>query len=241
MDDDQIKVGKAQASLNVSGTRILKYTVEMYHKGFNEHKLISAPETDILQNKTNVQAQKWQDKWEIYETKRKNNEEKEASIEEANFRTEEAINAINKIDDLLTHTLSIDDTIDWESLKKNEKYSEKKPTKPEPETQKKNPSEPVKKPLVFSFLEKVFKSKKEKKIQDIKNANSLAISDWEKQKEDIKQLNLRLDQKNQLELEKWTKGVSEWEERKSTFLSSVLAAFVFALEIISGVISTPIT
>lgn len=44
MNNDQIQFGQAKACHNVSGTRVLKYTLEMFHKGLNEHKLISAPE-----------------------------------------------------------------------------------------------------------------------------------------------------------------------------------------------------
>ena len=50
MSNNQIQTSQAQAYWNVSGTRILKYTVEIYHKGLNEHKLISAPEIDMLNN-----------------------------------------------------------------------------------------------------------------------------------------------------------------------------------------------
>ena len=68
MSKDQIQTGQAQECWNVSETRVLKYTLEMYHKGLKEHKLISAPELDILENKANLQAQKWTDKWESIES-----------------------------------------------------------------------------------------------------------------------------------------------------------------------------
>ena len=64
MAEENIEIGKPTTHLNAAGTRVLKYSVEMYHKGLNEHKLISAPEQDILQNKVNLQANKWNQKWE---------------------------------------------------------------------------------------------------------------------------------------------------------------------------------
>ena len=120
--DDLIKIGEAQAHWNVSGTRILKYTVEMYHKGLKEHKLISAPELDILENKATLQAHKWIEKWE-------NLEEKEAKTKEAKIRTEEARKNLEEIENLLLHTLSIDNTINWELLKKRDKFPKKTPPK----------------------------------------------------------------------------------------------------------------
>jgi len=195
MSKDQIQIGQAQAYWNVSGTRILKYTVEMYHKGLNEHKLISAPEVDMLENKVNLQAKKWIEKWEIIESKRRIASEKEANLEEANSRTEKAIESLKQIDNLLLHTLSIDDRVDWESLKKKEKYQEKtpvKPTKPDKQSAKFTP--------FFTFFEKLFKSKKERKIQDFENKYSAAISKWED------------------EMKKWESDVDEWEKRKNNLV-----------------------
>ena len=79
MSNNQIQIGQVQAYRNVSGTRILKYTIEIYHKGLNEHKLISAPEIDILNNKADLQTHKWTEKWEIIQSKRQINAENEAN------------------------------------------------------------------------------------------------------------------------------------------------------------------
>jgi len=49
MSKDLIRIGKPQAYWNVARTRIMRYTVEMYHEGLNEHKLISAPEMDMAE------------------------------------------------------------------------------------------------------------------------------------------------------------------------------------------------
>ena len=101
MSKDQIHTGQVQDIWNVSGTYILRYTMEMYHKGLNEHKLISAPERDILENKANLQAQKWTEKWNRIETKNRENSKIEANIEVANNRTEGAIESSKQIDNLL--------------------------------------------------------------------------------------------------------------------------------------------
>jgi hypothetical protein len=90
MDDNQIKVGSKQTCYNVNGTRVLKYVVEMSHAGLNEHKIISAPQSYMLDNKVDLQKRKWAEKWEEVSSRRKANSEKEANIEEANRRTKEA-------------------------------------------------------------------------------------------------------------------------------------------------------
>jgi len=222
MNQDQIQIGQAQAYWNVSATRILKYTVEMYHKGLNEHKLISAPDTDILENKANLQAQKWSEKWEIIQSKRRVASKKEANLEEANLKTEEAIKFLKQIDNLLIHTLSIDDRVDWETLKKKEKYHEKSPAKPTKKSKKEYPPKPNKHSTeftpVFTFFEKLFKSKKERKIQEFENKYSSAISEWEKQNSTINNVNNQLDKDFEGEMIKWENDVVEWEKRKNNFL-----------------------
>lgn len=213
-----ITVGKINYCWNVSHTRLLKYTIEMHHKGLNEHKLISAPEFDILFKKIDSQAQKWADSWNLAEAKRKNIEEKEASQEKTNTETEKAVKAIRAIDDLLIHITAIDHTINWENLKKKELFSEKMPSKPKQKQKKIHPTKPQKENPVFSFFDLLLKSRKWKKIKYYDDKYVAAISDWEKHKKAIDESNKNLDQDYNLEIAKWNEEVKNWEKRKSIFL-----------------------
>lgn len=125
MSEDLIQIGTAQAHYNASNTRVLKYSIELYHKGLKEHKIISAPEVEMLQNKASLQVLKWEEKWDTISLKTINRNEKEANFEEANNRTLEAQHAFTEIENLLNHTLSINDAVDWDSLKKKNSYQEK--------------------------------------------------------------------------------------------------------------------
>ncbi len=221
MTDDMIQLGQAQAHWNAPGTRILKYSVEMYHKGLNEHKLISAPETDILQNKVNLQANKWNQKWENLETKRKAQEEREANQKEAENRTLEAQALLKEIDDILIHTLSVDDTVEWESLKKRDKFSTPEPEKPSkkeyvkiPEKPDKNSEEFVPK---FTLFEKILKSKKDKKITEYDLKYSNAVKDWEKAKQMVEEKNKKIDEQHEKALLNWEDKLKEWEEEKTQY------------------------
>jgi len=189
---DLVKMGETQTHWNVSGSRILKYSIEIYHEGLKEHKLISAPECDMLENKVNLQIQKWVEKWYNLERKRKIAEKKEANKEEAKIRTEEAEKKLEDIDNLLIHTLDIDDTVDWDMLKKRDEFPETRPnrkylSRPRRYSKEYTPN--------FTFLEKIFKSKKERKIQEYEKKYSAAIADWEKEKEEV----------------------AKWEERKRLY------------------------
>lgn len=224
MSESLIEIGRAQAHYNVSYSRILKYSVEMYHKGLNEHKVISAPDLEMLENKANLQAQKWSEKWDAISTKRKNADEREANLEEANKRTEEAQKALEEIDNLLLHTLSINDTVNWDSLKKKSGFPEKMPVKPEKKVYKEYPPMPNKENEEFvpkyTFLEKIIRSKKEKKYQYYEDKYLKAISEWEGQKKLIDKFNSQLDKDYENELKKWELEIAEWEKRKEIFLQA---------------------
>jgi restriction system protein len=217
MPNNLIHIERPEAHDNAKGTRVLKYTQEMYHKGLNEHKLMSAPDLDILENKVKVQVRKWNEKWNLIESKRRLAEKKEATREEANLKTNAAIEALNQIENLLVHTLSVDDRIDWEVLKKKDEYPEEKPSKPIEAKHKEYPPSPTKEFPKFTFLEKLVRSKKERKIRELEDKYLSVCSAWEEDKKTIDELNRQLDKSFEIALKRWRKDVLEWEERKSVF------------------------
>ena len=222
MANSMIKVGKAEAHYNVSGTKILKYTVEMYHDGLHEHKLISAPDLDILQNKANMQANKWNDKWIRIDEKQKNLDSREKNIEEAFLRTEEAINEQKILENLLNYTLSIDDKVDWDDLKRKDKFSKGKPIEPIWGILKEIPHKPRKMASefvpTFTLFEKLFKKKKNQKIQECEKKYQNAVNDWEVEKKSIIEYNGKIEKQYQLDLLLWKDDVAKWEKEKENFL-----------------------
>jgi len=217
MSNSLLQVGSAQASWNVAGTRILKYSLEMYHNGLKEYKVISASDMDILKNKANLQAQKWNEEWERIDQKRKRNEMKEASVDKALSLTQESEKAITDIENLLKFTLTKDDTIDWEALKRKDEYLEKKPIKPSEKDNLEYPEEPQRDVVKFSFMEKIFKSLKEKRIKENEECFQSKMVEWisEKKEIDIKNANKH---KNYIEIiDNWENEVKKWNEMKEKF------------------------
>jgi restriction system protein len=135
MIDDKIRVGSKQLRKSASG-RVLGYFVEMSHEGLNEHKVISAPDQYILVNKINLQKSKWLEKWAIVSTRRKLDQEREANLEEANRRTEEAANTLKDMENILVDSLKVTSAINWEKLKKKETFPKRMPIKPQAQVKK---------------------------------------------------------------------------------------------------------
>ncbi len=214
---DNLQIGQITAHWNAAGNRILKYSVEMYHAGLKEHKVISATEQIILKNKASLQIEKWEEKWLLIEEKRLANEEKEANIEEAEEMTRNAENEIASIENILKHTLSIDDAIDWEELKRKDDFEVEKPIQPKDKKFIELPNKPEKEVLKYNLFEKVFKGLKQKKIDKYKKEYEDIIKNWNETINKIEDDNNKIKEENLKIKEGWTEKCKEWEEERNNF------------------------
>ena len=208
----ELEIGKPQALYNTAGTRVLKYQTEMTHKGLSEYKLISAPELYMLENKVHIQAQKWNSKWQSFLDKKRETEQKKADIEEADTQTEEALKRLLEIEELLHYTLSIDDTIEWESLKRKDEFPQTKPLlKPEIPCPRNPLESDVEYQPQFKLIEKLLKKRRNKKIEYYHTKYNADLVAWNKEKEAI-------DSKNENAQDEFQKAVANWEREKTEFL-----------------------
>jgi restriction system protein len=213
MSDNKIRIGRKQQRLSVNGYRVLGYYVEMSHDGLNEHRVIHAPTEYMLGNKIALQKSKWSERWAVISSK-------EANLEQANNRTEDAVNALKAMDNLLLDALKINNALNWNELKKKEPFPERIPIKPCPESKEGYPTKPVKEEPTFSFVDNMFKSKREAKIKEYEDKYTNALAEWEKKKAAIEDYNRQVERNFENQIEKWEIEVSKWEERKKAFVKS---------------------
>ncbi|NLM46059.1 MAG: restriction endonuclease, partial [Firmicutes bacterium] len=216
-----IKKGPIETKWNVNYTRVLGYYQEVWHTGLNEHKVISAPDEDILETKVEVQIAKWNEKWAAYSEKKKIEAEKRAMIKEAEQRTKEAQDALAELENILIYTLDVDDAINEDMLLNKDTFKEprpKEPTKPEPFSYPPMPDKnsPEYTPKL-SLLSKIIKPLAERQIKECELRYSKDMSAWEQQKQKIDEQNAELEKLYQKELKEWENKVQEWEQRKSEF------------------------
>lgn len=236
MDTDLIQIGQVEGrysnTKNFFNSRLLGYQVSMYHKGLKEHKLFSAPEKYLLGSKVNLQLQKWNERWN-----------REVNFEDANLKTEEAHKIFEEIENLLTHTLSIDDSIQWHELKDKRKFTEKNPTD-YLENILNNISKPLKSELVtlpvkpdinskefnieITFYDKLFSNRRKRKGKFIDDKYNHALRTWENQCKEVELKNSKIEmdyQNTKIEYENRRKHyieenqilVEDWEKRKLDF------------------------
>lgn len=180
-----------------------RYVAEIRHYGLGKYRIMKDKDSYILRNKVNAQFNIWDAQWSKTLTKNKSEADKEASLNTATERSNEAQEKQKAIENILQHSLSINNSIDWEVLRDKSKFKEPKPEKspPPPKEPNKIHFEPQ-----FNLFDKIFKSSKEAKIQDSELAYRIAIRNWKAKNEDY-----------QLELKNFEQLELEWEKQKADF------------------------
>jgi restriction system protein len=115
---ENIAIGSLDAKWSVRGDRILRYYIDVRHKKLNLHKEVSAPEIFILQSKLDALMASWDEKYASYQ-KRQSLLSGQAAADELTIEAGLKLESLGRI---LTHTLRVDDKIDWETLKDRSKY-----------------------------------------------------------------------------------------------------------------------
>jgi len=236
MNDNLIQIGSVESrysnAKNSWNSRLLGYQVTIYHSGLKEHKLLSAPEKYLLESKVNLQIQKWNERWN-----------KEVNYDDANSRTEEAQQELEEIENLLIHTLTIDDTIQWHKLKDRKKFTEKnpgdflegtlndisKPVKGELLSLSAKPDKNSSKfQIEITFFDKLFSSLRTKKEKLVNDKYDYAVENWKKQCKEIElknsqtekefeNNNIDYENKRKHYIEENNRLVESWEKRKAEF------------------------
>lgn len=236
--EDQLVIKKTEELTRGYNTR---YIAEIRHKGLGAYRIIKDLDSYILKNKVDSQFKKWDDQWTRIVNKNKLQADKDASLSSANERTKEAKEKQQEIENLLRHTLEIDDTVDWKKLQDKTKYEV-----PNPIMQLRSelnkieiPSSPISKPLPeepsksdyepqFSFIDEIFKSLKQKKIQEAEESYQRMVASWNSRTIEIDNLNNWADidyQKNLKKCEdqkdrtskKFEQLELEWNKQKTLF------------------------
>jgi restriction system protein len=197
---------------NPSGFRI-----RVEHKHLNEGKYLSARYWEDLQDKVNLQISKWETKWEKQKKIHSKNEKSNIAKEE----TEAARDEIKKLENILDHTLDIDDTLDWNRLKVCTDYQVPKPEKPKKTKQKvEKPSKPKRSDIIkpCPFYKSFFGGRVKWDAEQEKNFLS-ELERWEKKvkKIDDDHDKLILDYEKKLKIFR-TKQL-EWETSRENFES----------------------
>lgn len=209
---------------NVNRTKILKFQQEIWHDGLKEHKIITAPDKGILNNKVRVQVDKWVEKWNVVCEKKSNENMKKASAEEAINKTKEAEIRLAEVENILLSTLDVDDTVDWEVLKNKDDFKVPYPVKPTNPKFSLLPVVPSKSAPEFqpklNFFSNIFKFLKEKAIAEIELVYKTAYENWQKAYDETFKNNNQLTIKYEKSMGNYNNMVAEWDTQKVEYIKS---------------------
>ncbi|WP_174612974.1 restriction endonuclease [Virgibacillus ihumii] len=195
------------------------YQVEIKHDGLNKYRIIKGSDRRVVKQKALAQERQWEEMWhKKLEAERKKEEREKAAREKEEKKalamqlTEEAEQQLQNIENTLSFTLTIDDKIDWESLKDTSEYTIPEPDEPNyvdiPDEPDKNSSDYKPK---LNILDRFSAKRKENKIEQMDKLFEENYGNWELKKKQIIAENEEVDNgyKEQLQI---------WENEKQEFL-----------------------
>jgi restriction system protein len=219
-----------------------RYIAEIQHSGLGTYRIFKDLDVLRLENKVDAQFNKWDEQWAKIVAKNKLLADKEASLSNALEQTREAQEKQQQIESLLITSLNIKHALNWEHLKNKKQFTSPNPANelgaalnkipaPVEPVYKKLPMEPDKslfEPKLTTF-DKLFKSSRERKIEEANLYYRQAIKTWENSTAEINEYNNKLkasyqEQINSFESEKEKVNLhykdlgKKWETEKDQYL-----------------------
>lgn len=192
-----ISVGKLQARYSVDGSRIIRYFVDFWHNELSLHKELSASELYLLQGKVDALMVSWDKKLDDHNKKKKLASGKDAA-EQMTLDAAERLEALTRI---LSHTLSVDDRVEWDSLKDTGTFSESSQFQ-ESEPKRIQSAEPKFQPPKLTLLD-TFLGRKKAKLAEARRRHAVAVDAWQRA--------------NDIAMADYERKVAGWSVRKKAF------------------------
>lgn len=197
-----------------SARGIEKFIAEIEHTGLVRFRKLVDSDKNILSRKVKQQFESWDDTWNKMELQRQASEVRSDNQRTADDRTNEAKKALKEIDDILLHTLKINDSVNWNKLKDHSKFEVISPIDglqkaihqiPTPRNQEllEHPPRPLQSQFSPSlgFWDSIFSSAKKRKLDDAASKFNYALENWSSQCEgtDLRNKNILYENKRQVD------------------------------------------
>jgi restriction system protein len=186
------------------------YQVEIRHQGLNKYQLIRGNDKYVVEQRAAAIQASWNEMWEKRVEKDTRILNIQQKSETAKIITNQAKESFSLLENILKHTLSINDAIDWDSLKDKSVFKIVKPQQPIPVQHPIEPKENDEKyQIKTGLLDSIFSSRLTEKTEEAKKLFRIDYAEWEREKASVIQNNIQQYQNYQNELQQW-----EAEEQK---------------------------
>jgi restriction system protein len=212
------------------------YRLELWHDELKKHRLIKGSEQEIVQRKAALQVAEWEERWsQVHareqERRQKDNqkEHQEARKRLASERTTEAQQELQRLSNILRHTLAVNDAIDWETLKDTSPFPESKPAKPQSPVKpppRSLPPEPRRSDEKYQpklgLLDKFIPTRRERIFNTCREKFEADHRGWQHRVQTITAENAAAEQQFTAMLQeaeqRYLDTVQAWEEKRTAFL-----------------------
>lgn len=213
----QTRLGQLSVKYSVRG--LPTYHLELWHDGLKKHRLIRGESESIVKQKAALQVEEWEERWTVVEARKRDRLQKTAGKRQQEERkslaaeqTTEAQQELDRLFSLLKATLTVDDTIDWESLKDKTPYPEEKPRLPhiplpplphEPNTfdSKYIPS--------LGILDRLFPSRKKRVLAEKQALFEADYTAWQEHEKSVVAIS-----------QVYEKQISDWSARRDEYVAN---------------------
>lgn len=181
-----------------------RYYVEIWHDELNKYQVVRGDGKFIVLQKASAKMAQWDETWERKHSREQKVLDKQQKLNLAAEKTQEAQEALSKLENILAYTLEIDDTVDWETLKNLDDYPTAKPKKPGNKREPKitdNKFQPK-----LSILDFLIKSRKIEKEENARDAFKKDRAAWKEAKENAQS--------------EYEEALAKWELAKDEFISN---------------------
>jgi restriction system protein len=155
--------GKISARYSQRGSAT--YYIEVWHDELGKHKEIRSKNKHELQARASELMEKWDAEWKHHQRGK-----------EAEHRTTQARATMGAVEGILEHTVEVDDSIDFKSLRATSEYPVNKPEHP-----------PLpKKGCMAAFLPSA-QAKHQKEVEELERHFASQVENWEKEKKEFEE------------------------------------------------------
>ena len=214
---------------SVSPTGIITYSTEIMHRGLGKHRRIKDRDQSVVVMRAQTQLEQWAAQWAKQQAREKATQKKERAQKQAALRTQIAAKRLTGIENTLKHTLSHDDTVDWDSLKDHSAFPEPGPSlkPPQEPLPRELPPEPdmgsMKYQAKISFWDAFSSKRSALRKQEAQNLYTVDQRAWQDKCSKIQRFNEQLQTDYKAAVIRTEKDhrrrVREWEERRAQFRS----------------------
>jgi len=226
------KIIEIEVEISQRGT--VMYSTELIHEGLGKHRRIRDRDRFTVETRARFQLSQWDEQWAKKKAREKAarersaaQKEKEKAQSQATLQTSEARLRLESLENTLQHTLTHDDTVDWNSLKDQSTFTKPKPILKLPSKPALNqiPVEPDRNAPEYqpriTWLDRLSTKRSAARGQEAKNRYAKAYNEWQKLEEELRLQNVHTEKKYEEEVVRVKRdhrmAMTKWEEDRAEF------------------------